>query len=276
VGRITIDRLTVVAVLLLLVPVLFCLFLVEGGATDYRSAPLAFVAIALVKVASLIAAAWFAWRSSQVAGEDNSARAALLALGLGYGAYASAQLVLTLYQMSGAEAAPFPSLADPLFVLATFALIAALCLLLVCYHRAGLLVGQLPVLVLAAVISIVVLTTIVTLVLMPTLKRTMADRPALERLLVATYPILDAILLVPTAGLFAVAFNLWGGALRRIFVTLLAGFALMAIGDLVFPLFATLDIEALGALLDLVFGGAYVLMARAAAEQYELLRPGAV
>jgi hypothetical protein len=99
-----------------------------------------------------------------------------------------------------------------------------------------------------------------------------AEAPLTEQLLNLGYPTLDLILMVPAFVLLRLMLRLRGGQLWLVWARILGGVFFMAVGDILFAYFTTLEFSAIDPLLDLSFAYAYILIAWGAHTQYALVR----
>jgi hypothetical protein len=96
--------------------------------------------------------------------------------------------------------------------------------------------------------------------------------PVAEKALNVAYPISDLLLLIPVLMLFHMALMLRGGKLWRVWMALLVGFILLALGDILFAYFTTMEMGFLDPLLDVMFTCSYIFIAWGASFQYSFLR----
>lgn len=164
---------------------------------------------------------------------------------------------------------PFPSAADPVFLLGYTLLVSALFLFLRAYRASGLGDGgaraTLGTSVLVAAFGLPALVPIV---------RNAA--PLVERLVGGAYVALDLIALVPLLLLLRLASRLWGGLLWQVWASLLFGFLLTFAGDVIVTFGLAAADEASAARLDLassvMFTLSYLAIARGTWYQRRLLR----
>jgi hypothetical protein len=225
---------------------------------------------ALTKLVLLGSAAAFSYRNSSglQSGHEDVA-AAWRRLALGWMMYFAGQLCLAWYQLARAVNAPYPSIADLFFLGSYPFFFAALPTFLHAYHDAGFAVdtksaqGRL-----AAYVSAGCLAVAVPLLHPAAVAPT---RPA-ETALNLAYPVLDLALVVPVALLVRVAVAFRGGAVARIWSCLLAGFAFMCAGDVLFAYFSALGRVGLDPFVHATYILSYGLVAEGARRQLELLR----
>jgi hypothetical protein len=124
----------------------------------------------------------------------------------------------------------------------------------------------------AVVVTVVVLLLLAAVgsgVLMPLLE---TPAPLAEKVLNVVYPVFDLLLLVPVLILLQMTIKLRGGRLRRVWMALLVGFICLALGDILFAYFTTMDMGVLDPLLDVMFTYSYIFIAWGIALQYSLLK----
>jgi hypothetical protein len=232
----------------------------EAANAAFAVADVLILPVALVAVAGV-------WRGFE---PDNPGRLpwALLAGGL-FGFWIG-EAVEASWTVRGV-AAPFPSAADAFFLLGYPPLVAALFLFLRAYRLSGVAdrVARLT----AGAAAVVLVPGVPVLVAV-----TRAAVPRAERLVGGAYVALDLLALVPLLVLVRLALRLRGGRVWDVWASLLLGFALTFVGD-VLVAFGSAQAEAAGETslaLDLassvVFTGSYLAIARGARRQRDLLR----
>ena len=221
------------------------------------------------KLLFLVAAAVAASGVARAFGRRNPAGAGWTFLAVGLGAYAVAQAILVWYQSVLRVPSPYPSLADPLFVLGMLLLVWALWSLLHAYTR-----GEWPLASDGEVARLAAIVALPILALGAWLLRPVFEHPApvIEELLNITYPILDCALLVPTFILARITSRLRGGEMHRVWTLLLAGCLCTAVGDVAFSYVSTLGMKQLDPLVHLLFCASYALWAWGAALQRDVAR----
>ncbi len=187
--------------------------------------------------------------------------AGLIALFLG-------QACFVFYQFVQKIEAPFPSLADVFFVVSYPLLIAALAMFLRAYSASGFPIGPVSERVWLAAAVTVVCVAIGYPILMPLVRE---PGEPLETLLNLLYPILDFLLLVPAVLLIRISLRFRGGAVWKVWATLLAGFVFLCAADTLFAYFSQLDRADLVDLVDATYLLAYGLFALGVLYQRELL-----
>ena len=219
---------------------------------------------ALTKAAFLSAAAWHAFVARQIM----RSRAWAFIAG-GFIGYMIGQWCLVVYQLVLGIPTPFPSWADPFFVLGTLSLMIGLWIFL---HELSLSGCPLDLRRRVPMSSVWILGLggwALWTLLRPVLH---SGAPTIDTWLSLTYPITDLLLLVPTLLLFQVTGPFRGGKVRRTWATLLFGIILFLVGDLLFAL----RHDGVGPwfhwAVDMSFICGYALVARACAMQHEMVR----
>jgi hypothetical protein len=221
---------------------------------------------AFVKLASLIVATVFAFRSAHLLKGGNPASRAWLIMGLGLTFFSLGQATLTWYQ-TRTGAAPFPSAADIWFMISYPLLILALAAFITAYVRSGFPAeGWMAI---AAVVAIVA--TLAGWPLLQPIARTPAAPMA--KALNLAYPALDLMMLVPAAVLLWLTSRFRGGAIWHIWLALIIGILATAFGDIAFAYFSTLGLTRLDPLLHAMYIVAYGSLAVSAATQHRLVAP---
>jgi hypothetical protein len=223
---------------------------------------------ATFKLGFLILAALFATLSSSSFENSNPVRRAWLLMASGLWMYGVAQSVLAFYQLVLDTRVPFPSVADALFVPATALLVCSLFSFVSVYKEVGFEIARRGDVSVVIACAAALLAGFLVVVGRPVLS---SGAPVTERILNLVYPILDCFLLVPVVLLLRMAMGMRGGSLWKVWTALLAGFLLLAAGDILFAFFTTLGKTGLEPLLDLAFALSYVLIAKAAVTQYGIL-----
>jgi len=229
---------------------------------------LLFPIVAIVKIACQIIAAYGAFACASAFEPGDRTRRSWRLLGTAMVLFAGGQLVLAWWHVVLRTQAPFPSPADACFVPATLVLAAALVDFAAAYARSELRVGSAREAMRTAVVTALVVGVLVGALLGRVLA---ADAPVLERSLAVAYPVLDVALLVPAVVVLRQTWHLRGGALWSCWMLLLAGIACLAVGDIVFAYFATLELTALDPVLDVMFVAGYLLLAAGTRVQRQAL-----
>jgi len=220
-----------------------------------------------IKLLFLLIAAVYASRSAASFESTNPVRTAWLLLAFGLWAYVAAQSALALYQLVLGRTAPFPSIADLFFFPATVLLAVGLFLFLKVYKSVGFEVAEAFE---VGVVLFFVLSLLAVFFLVVGRPVLASDAPFAERALNIAYPVLDCILLVPAVLLLKMALSMRGGSLWKVWMALLLGFVFLAVGDILFAFFTTLEKTGLDPLLDVAFAWSYILIARAVVTQHTI------
>ncbi len=189
-------------------------------------------------------------------------------LALGFGALMVGQALIALYQFGLGVEVPFPSAVDLFFVPNYPLTIAALLMFLRAYKESGFPIGPAServwlatgVAVLCAVIGYPILKPIVTTPAQP-----------LATVLNVLYPVLDFLLLIPTALLIRISLRFRGGAVWKVWATLLGGLVFLCAADTLFAWFSQLGRTDLVDLVDLTYLLSYGLFALGVLYQRQLL-----
>ncbi len=195
-------------------------------------------------------------------------RTAWLLLSLGLGALMVGQALITVYQFALGVEVPFPSLVDVFFVASYPLMISALLLFLRAYTASGFPLGPVSeriwlaggVTVVCAVIGYFILTPVVT-----------TPAPLMETLLNVTYPVMDFLLLIPTALLIRISLQFRGGAVWKVWLTLLGGLVFLCAADALFAWFSQLNRTDLVDLVDMTYLLSYGFFALGVLYQRQLL-----
>lgn len=184
----------------------------------------------IVKMAFQLLAALWAWANAASFPAGSSSRRAWRGLGLGMALVFLGQAWLSQYQLPG-QTAPFPTWADVAFVAAYLPLIGGLVSFLAAYKKAGF-----PV---AARGRDVVVTTFILAVgvtsAWPVLRAAvLAPGGGLGHGLGIAYPALDLLLLAPALLVLLAVLPFRQGAVGRIWLAIIAGFAAWVAADLLF------------------------------------------
>jgi hypothetical protein len=220
------------------------------------------------KLTFLALAAVFAWTSARGFEPGNPVRPAWRMLAAGVLAFFLAQLSFAPYQLVLNQDPPFPSVADVLFMLAYPLFVAALFSFIRGYREAGYPVGTAGSLWAAAAVVAVAGAALGYFILRPVIA---APAPRLEKLLNVAYPVLDLVLLIPTALLTRITVALRGGAAWKIWASLLGGFVFVCLGDILFAYVSGLGQQGLDPLIHAMYILSYALLARGVVYQHELL-----
>lgn len=259
----------VFAALMVLVAALFLPRLFVGDTSFFRRTldeRAVLVVGSLVKLACLLVAALWAGRIVPHFERGNPARPAWRLMQLGFACYFVAQLTLSSLNLLLANP-PFPSPADPLFLLSTGLLIASLALAVRTYlgeHPEG----SLGLALLPAGAALVVIVVFDYWLLRPILR---AQAPTPEIIVNVAYPVFDSVLLVLAVALLRITLHFRGGRIWAVWLTLLAGFLFLCVGDIAYAFLSTMGMSHLDPIMDVMFVWSYALFARGILYQHELL-----
>ncbi len=222
-----------------------------------------------IKMVLLFGGALLAWASAKTIGRDNPAFWPWLVMGAGVALSGVGQSCLSYYQLLMGIGAPFPSVADPPFVLGTILIALATFMFVVIYFRSGLAFGGVTDIAITVTAAALTLSVVGVIVLRPIAA---AEADPIKQLLNLGYPSLDLILLLPTIALTRMFVRMRGGQLSILWLRLLGGFFLIAIGDVLYAYFSTMNYSTLDPLLDLCFAGGYLMIAWGTFTQFELVK----
>lgn len=195
-------------------------------------------------------------------------RTAWRLLSLGFAALMVGQALIAVYQFALGVEVPFPSKVDIFFVASYPLIIAALLKFLHAYKASGFPLGpaserlwlSVGVTVVCAVIGYFILKPVVT-----------TPAPLLETLLNVVYPVMDFFLLVPTVLLIRISLQFRGGAVWKVWLTLLGGLVFLCAADALFAWFSQLDRTDLVDLVDMTYLLSYGFFALGVLYQRQLL-----
>lgn len=239
--------------------------------TLYRDVltPRVLLAIATVsKIFLLLGGALLAFACRDRLDEGNAARPAWALLSAGLFTTLAGQLCLTPYQLAAGET-PFPSPADLFYLLSYPFLIAAFLVFLRAQHESGVSTSSL-----AERLATVAFVAVVGGMIVVRMLRPMAASGGeiLDRMLSVAYPVLDLVLLMPLSLLLRMALRMRGSRVGGAWEMLLAGFILLAVGDISFAYFSALSALLLDPYVHATFVLSYALVAGGAYRQLRLLR----
>lgn len=195
-------------------------------------------------------------------------RTAWRLLSAGLGALLLGQAGIAVYQFVLDMELPYPSVADIFFLLAYPLAIAALLMFLRAYAASGFPTGPRAERVRLAA-AVAVASVIVGYPILAPLV-TQPGEP-LETLLNVLYPVLDCLLLIPAVLLIRISLRFRGGAVWKVWATLLAGFVLLYVADALFGYFSQLDRVDLVDFVDATYLLAYGLLGLGVLYQRDLL-----
>lgn len=236
----------------------------DGGAFGLQAA---LVVGGPSKLIAFVIATAYALRSAYSLGADTPTRGLWVALGLGFACFGLGQSTLVVHQLFIAGDTPTPSFADLGFVAGYGLMVTAAFGFVWQFARSGLLVIPRATMVgTAAAASVAVLAFLIPI----ELSIFAGDDPTGLKLVGATYPLLDAVLLVPTVLLTRIVQQLRGSVFARPWRRILAGFALFTLGDASYAV--PVESWLLDPLLDGCFSLGYLLCAWGCYGQDRLLR----
>lgn len=178
------------------------------------------------------------------------------------------QACIAFYQFGLGDELPYPSVADIFFVASYPLVIGALLMFLRAYASSGLPIGSgaeriwigAGVAVLCALLGYPILKPLVT-----------APGETLPTLLNVLYPVLDFLLLIPAVLLIRISLRFRGGAVWKVWATLLAGFVFLCAADILFAYFEHFDWSELVDLVDATYLLAYGMLGLGVLYQRDLL-----
>jgi hypothetical protein len=220
--------------------------------------------------AQVVLAALAAWSTATVhrrLDPDNPARTPWLLISAGFAAFAAGEAVDAYYEIVGRNR-PFPSPLDAVF-LGAYVLIGLAFVSFVRTYLRSELAGDAgrhrrPTLVLGAVLAAAGV--VIGYLLLS------GDGPLAERLVAAAYPVLDLLALAPAFLLMRITLEFRGGALWRVWASILAGFGLTCAADFVFAYFTVRGTDGQDALMEALYLLAYAAFLRGSRLQAGLLK----
>ncbi len=218
----------------------------------------------VTKLAALLVAALYAFRSARLLGHGNEARLPWLLLATGLTAYALGQVTLLYFQLKTGTS-PFPSVADIAYVVSYPLLIASVVAFIRAYARAGFPMDRTP----TMWIILIAAAAIVAWPLLRPIIRSADD--ALSKSLNIAYFAFDLLLLIPAIALLRITSRFRGGAVWQIWFALLTGFIFSAAGDLMFGYFSSVGLAAIDPAVHAVYVIAYAALATGTMVQERLL-----
>jgi hypothetical protein len=212
----------------------------------------------ILRLSLLAITAWAATRGLKSIERDNPARTSRVLLASGFCVFFAAQATLFFLARISGGVAPYPSVADAMFVVGLVLLIAGVAMAI----RAWLVLGIFPdggrramtAAAIAALPLVVGLT--ITFMSLPT-----ESTPVQQLLVDVSYPVLDSILLILAVAMFRLAVLLGRGSVGAVWRSLLIGFLLTGIADVTYSFSVGTSLDMLDPLLDLLFTVSYVLFA---------------
>ncbi len=223
----------------------------------------------LLRIGLLAVAAIAAVRSLRALDTNNPARTSQAFLAGGFSVYLIGQATLFGLTLASNGSPPFPSVADLGYLAAMLLLIAGVAFGIRAWLALGLFPGGGSKAATAAAAAAVPLAAGTFLTV-----RSLASAGLAELELAAdiAYPVLDSLLLVLTVAMLRLTMLLGKGSVGAVWRSLLLGFLVMTVGDVVYSFFAGFDLAVLDPLLDLLYTVAYALWARGTLLQLELVR----
>lgn len=222
----------------------------------------------IIRICSLGAAWFFIRRGAQQFESGNPARKPWRLLEFGLLGYFVAQLLLGSMNTFLADGAPFPSVADALFILSTVILVVAVMSFAKVYSLVGYVAGHRNQAFAIAIVMSIVLIFINWKALSPVVQ---ADVPIIETVVNCAYPILDSLLAIASLVLLRITVGFLGGYLWRVWLALLAGFICLAAGDILYAYVSTMEMTNLDPIMDVMFTWSYLLLARGAIDHCQLI-----
>jgi hypothetical protein len=198
----------------------------------------------------------------------NPVRPAWWLMSVWLGTFFLGQSVLSTYEMALHETPPLPSIGDVLFLVGYVSMIAGAVRFVRVYRNAGFPVGHRYEHAAIAAAGVVLFTVLGYVLLAPIAR---SAQPLGERFINVAYPVLDFVVLVPMLVLLRITSHFRGGRVWSVWATLLAGFAVASVADIVFAYVSSIHERSLQPLQDPMFVGSYFLLACGAALQLELL-----
>jgi hypothetical protein len=221
-----------------------------------------------IKLGSLLAGAWFGARCAARLERDNPARRSWLALGVWLFLFGIGQAVLMFYPMALDAEPPLPSAGDVAFLLGYAVLIGAVVRFIQVYRASGFPVGTAREHLGIAGGAAVAFALAGVPILAPIAR---APVPLAERSINVAYPVLDFVALAATLVLLRIALAFRGGKVWTTWAAILAGFALMAAGDIAFAYLSSIKVTSLGPLVDLTLLLGYFAAACGTMLEHEML-----
>ena len=239
-----------------------------GPVRSWLTEPLRLVVGGPTKLFFLALATASAIRVARTLGSAHPARGAWWLFAAGLSLFCLGQATLVVYQLLLQVPTPFPSIADPFFLLGNLALVPALILQLLAWKRAGLPLDPRRDLLGAGVATAAALATVLVLALRPVVA---AGGPAIEVALNLAYPVCDAFFLLPTVLLLRLTWRLRGGTAASVWSSVLVGLVGLAAGDIAFAYLTGVGLARLDSVVDLLFIAGYAAIARGVLRQLDLL-----
>jgi hypothetical protein len=221
----------------------------------------------VVKLVFLTIGWRFAAKSASSLEASNPAHTPWRLFSLGLLAFAIGQAILSTYQVI-LGTSPYPSPGDVFFLAAYPLLVASTLGLIRAYRESGYPVGSVQEHALMALGASAVFVVLGVWLLRPIVA---GQGRLIERLLTATYPAFDFVLLIPILLLLRIAAGFRGGRIFKAWGTLLAGIIFLCAGDILYAYLAVMGQETLDPLVDGTYVLAYMCVAQGTKDHYELL-----
>lgn len=225
---------------------------------------MAFANAAQVALAAL--AAWWTALVRRRLEADNPARTPWFLISCGFAAFAAGELGDAYYELVGANR-PFPSTLDAVFLVGYVLIGLAFVVFVSTYLRSELAGDPRRHRGPTAAFAVVLFAAGVVIVWLLLAD----DGPLAARLVSAAYPALDLLALVPAFLLLRITLAFRGGALWRVWASLLAGFVLLCAADFVFAYFTVRGTDGQDALMEALYLLAYAAFLRGSRQQAKLV-----
>jgi hypothetical protein len=219
-------------------------------------------------LAPLVIGAFYATGVVRRLEKGNPARPAWLLLAAWLGCFSVGEAILGFYQHALGRTPPIPSAGDAFFLLGYSMLIVGASTFVRVYLGSGLPVGPRKEPLVVAAITIPLVAVVGYLCLRPIAS---TPRPFGEAFVAIVYPVLDLVVLVPTAILVRITSHFHGGRVWTVWGSILLGFVVLCVADVLFAYATLAGLTGFDPLLTVTFVGGYALTAYGAAAQYELV-----
>ena len=228
------------------------------------------IAASFAQVLPLCAGALYGLAAVRHLEAGNRARPAWLLHAVWLAGFAVGEGILAFHALVLHTEPPVPSWGDAFFFIGYAGLISALIWFVRVYVTSGLALGSKRQPVVIALVCAGVLAAIAFFLLGPAAR---AAKPLPEKVVAIGYPILDFVVLVPTAILLRLTSRFHGGHVWRAWASILAAFVVLAAADVAFAYFDLETMRWLDLLMRGTFAAGYAIAAHGAALQYELIKP---
>jgi len=223
---------------------------------------------AFAKLVCLGLGAFFCFRSAARFGSGNPARAPWRSIGAWLASWTLGQLLLVVYACHLLPEPPGVSAADAAFLAGFVPLFAGQIRFIFVYRASGFPIGSARQHLVIAALTAVTLAAL-SWGLIARLAR--SDAPIADRVVYVAYPVLDLAALVPTAVMMRIAFAFRPSKVWAVWAGLLAGFASIAVGDVVSAALSSGVEDTYNPWIHLTWLLGYLFMAWGAKLQDELL-----